>query len=341
MTFLTPVFLGALTLAAVPVVIHMLTRMRRRTVVLPTIKFLRRAETSTSRARKIRDILLLILRTATVAALVIAFARPTTLSRAAALRAPADTRRLALLIDRSASMGYIESGKTAFQKERQVLDAAKSEAIRLVRAADRGTRITVIAYDDAPEVLASDVDPARAEKAVACVTATARGTNAVLALKSAAEIPAPRTIILLSDMARGSFHGIKSANLGSIGQDLRFVDLSNPDRWNRGITAVRTANSVGRNRFPEVEIDVRATPGAPEAALKISDGDKLLAEILLTDQLLAAGSIKLRIPDGERHASAAVRLSPDALPIDDVRYAVILLDASVRAGYISGIRASR
>lgn len=326
-TFLAPGFLAALGLVAVPIAIHFLTRMRRRTLPMPTIRFLREAEASTSRRRRFKDLALLLLRVAAVTCLALAFARPTTMPAAASGPRAGGTSRLVLMIDRSASMSYREGDRTN-------LSIAIEEAVRLLRSVEAGSRVTVIAYDDAPEILARDADPAEAERAVSSIKPTARGTDGVSALRLAAQVPAPRTIVLVSDMARAQFRDIAGAGTGGlagiegIAPDLRLVDLSRPGRWNRWIAGAQV-------RKDAAEVDVRTTPGAPEAILTAGEGDSA-ARAVVTDRTLSEGPIPLRLP---LRPEATILLTSDALPLDDVRY-LTRSRRGVRVGFVASARAA-
>ncbi len=76
MTFLNPAVLVALVAAAIPVLLHLLNLRKLRTVEFSTLAFLKQLEKSRMRRLKLRQILLLILRTLVIACLVLAFARP-------------------------------------------------------------------------------------------------------------------------------------------------------------------------------------------------------------------------------------------------------------------------
>ncbi len=76
MTFLAPAFLIGLTLAALPILIHLLGRRRLKKQPFSTLEFLRRLQTKRMRKLRLKQILLLILRTLAVLALAAAFLRP-------------------------------------------------------------------------------------------------------------------------------------------------------------------------------------------------------------------------------------------------------------------------
>src|SRR5688572_3290908 len=102
----TPVLLTGLLLASLPVIAHLLQRHSTRRIVFPTIALLVAAAATQSRFHRLKRWLLLLLRMAAVACIVLAFTRPVWLdvssSEAGANEQPAG---VVLLVDRSASAG--------------------------------------------------------------------------------------------------------------------------------------------------------------------------------------------------------------------------------------------
>src|SRR5512142_1847207 len=107
MSFLAPALLGGLAGLAIPVLIHLVQRERRRVVPFPSLMFLRRIPYQSVRRRRVRDWLLLAVRLAALLLIVLAFARPF-FPRGALAEAAASSggREVVILLDRSASMAY-------------------------------------------------------------------------------------------------------------------------------------------------------------------------------------------------------------------------------------------
>src|SRR5438093_11631162 len=76
MAFLTPFFLLGLGAIAIPVLVHLIQREKKRVVEFPSLMFVRRIPYQSVRRRRIRHWALLMLRAAAVALIVLAFARP-------------------------------------------------------------------------------------------------------------------------------------------------------------------------------------------------------------------------------------------------------------------------
>nr|MCU0782252.1 VWA domain-containing protein [Akkermansiaceae bacterium] len=104
--FQHPALLGLLALAAVPLLVHLLSRARPPVYRFSDVGFLRRVLRTTARMRRPKDWLLLALRTLGLAALAAAFAAPLLVSRDG--EAPGERTTSILLVDRSASMAARE-----------------------------------------------------------------------------------------------------------------------------------------------------------------------------------------------------------------------------------------
>jgi len=117
MSFLNRYFLIGLCGAAVPILIHLLTRDRVRRVAFSTLRFFANASRNVLRRKRIYEMILLAMRTAACALLAIAFARPFLRSGEAGpggLFTPGTARVIA--VDLSASMGR-EGMITALREE--------------------------------------------------------------------------------------------------------------------------------------------------------------------------------------------------------------------------------
>ena len=77
MGFLNPLLLVGLAAAAIPIVVHLFNFRRPQRVDFSTLRFVREIEATAMRRVRIRQWLLLALRTLAVLFLVLAFARPT------------------------------------------------------------------------------------------------------------------------------------------------------------------------------------------------------------------------------------------------------------------------
>ena len=151
MSFLTPLFLVGLAGLAIPVVLHLIQKERRNVVQFPSLMFIRRIPYQSVQRRRIRHWLLLAMRLAALALLVLAFGRPFFRRTDAAAASGSGAREVVVLLDRSYSMGF--GGR--WQK---ALSAAQS-TINGLKPTDRGT--VVLFASNAEVALRSTSDRSR------------------------------------------------------------------------------------------------------------------------------------------------------------------------------------
>src|SRR5256714_6915073 len=106
MGFVAPLILGAHATLAIPVLIHLIQREKKRVVQFPSLMFLRRIPYQSVRRRRIRHWALLIMRLAALALIVAAFARPFFRRDTLAAATQSGAREAVILLDTSYSMGY-------------------------------------------------------------------------------------------------------------------------------------------------------------------------------------------------------------------------------------------
>src|ERR1700704_4364652 len=124
MAFLTPLFLVGLGAIAIPVLIHLIQREKKRVIEFPSLMFVRRIPYQSVRRRRIRHWFLLLMRIAALALIIAAFARPFFRQGAAAAAAAlGGDREIVVLLDQSASMGYGDHSEKARAAARSAIDS--------------------------------------------------------------------------------------------------------------------------------------------------------------------------------------------------------------------------
>ncbi len=126
MTFLQPYLLWLLPFAALPIVIHLLNRMRFRTVHWAATSFLFSANRASTRYARLRQLLLLACRVLALLAMLLAVARPLAGGWAGWMLSTAPDVVL-ILIDHSASM-EARNAQTGITRRRQALDQLAAAA---------------------------------------------------------------------------------------------------------------------------------------------------------------------------------------------------------------------
>jgi hypothetical protein len=163
-SFLNPGFLWALPVAAIPILIHFLSRRRLPEIPFPTVMFLRALEPREIRRLKLRELLLLLLRTLAMLLLVGAFARPSVEPKGASTHA---ATAVAVVLDDSESMGALD------EQARPRIEGARERALAIVDAGRAGDEIaiTTTTGPDAPLANRSE-DRVRLERTARQIGAT-------------------------------------------------------------------------------------------------------------------------------------------------------------------------
>src|SRR5436305_14808741 len=116
-TFLTPLFLIGTLAAAIPLLIHLSRSRRTKKMRFSTTRFFTDQFLRSYRMSRLKELLLLACRMALCALFATALARPLLLHKGHG--APAgQTRSVVLVLDDSASMGFVEDGQTLLDRAR-------------------------------------------------------------------------------------------------------------------------------------------------------------------------------------------------------------------------------
>jgi len=125
MVFLNPSILIGLLAASIPILIHILNFRKLKKVEFSTLDFLKELQKSKIKKIKIKQWLLLLLRTLIIIFLVLAFARPTLESTLFNGTTSTAKSSVAFIIDNSFSMSFIKDKGSVFNK-------SKTEAKKII-----------------------------------------------------------------------------------------------------------------------------------------------------------------------------------------------------------------
>jgi len=194
-------------LIAAPILIHLFARVRPPEYRFSSVRFLRRVVRQTTRVRRPRDLLLLVVRTLLVAAVVAAFLRPL-LFADRRLAASPGKRSVVVIVDASASMAYLEASQSRFAEA----CAQASERLSSLSAGDSANVVWMRARPVAvfPEVgvnLPVLQDALRRGR----VTTEAADVDGAIALacRLLRDADGRREICLISDFQRTAWEGRK------------------------------------------------------------------------------------------------------------------------------------
>ncbi len=337
LSFLNPSFLWALPVTAIPVLLHLLSRRKLPEVPFPTTNFLRLLEPREIRRIRLREILLLILRTLALLLLVLAFARPAVTPANAVMNAAAS---VGLLLDESESMAAIE------EHGRPRITEAKGRAASLVEASRAGDAIAIAYASRGEEPVAERGDDrVRLRRALERVEATPRPARMAAALGSLRRTLersplSTRELYVVSDFQRGNWPAearLEIARAAAAGTRVYLVPV--------------TAANLPNHAFEAIDPDVRPGPEGRGMELRArlvnhadAPSDRIAIRLREGDALVGGGDVSLRagerrwaaMPIEPKGAGTAVsdsaaatptritaEMDADALPTDDEWYAVL------------------
>jgi len=134
MTFGAAAFLLATLAAIIPPILHMINRQRAKQLPFSTLRFLKISVQKTRRRRQIRDLFLMLIRMAVLIFIAVGLARPT-LSKLRSLMGGGQSA-IAIILDNSASMGWIDEGRPRF-------DWAINAASQILNELQAGDEVTL------------------------------------------------------------------------------------------------------------------------------------------------------------------------------------------------------
>jgi hypothetical protein len=352
MTFLNPFFLFGLAASSLPVLFHLFARRRSRKVEFSSLRFLQKLEKTSMRAIKIRQWLLLIVRTLLIAALVLAFARPAMKGYLGSFFGSSHANTsMVFLIDNSASMSrsddhgeLLKQAKDASSEIAKVLEDGDDATIIPLASIARGaaynpihTKRDVLAaindvrIADRPALLADGL------RMASSVLSSSHNVNKEVYLFSDDQARNLRddngAIISRSDSSHAS-------KLFDASTKLLTMTLGNGEHItgrNISLDSLKPVTTIFEPGRPiQFEAWIRNTTEEPAQNVVLSlyyNTDRVAQKTIAS---IAGNESQHIIMDGPARGSGMVEiraeLEPDALPFDNARFVVIDVPLSRRIG---------
>jgi len=371
--FVNPALLAGLGLASVPILIHLLNRQRHRPLPWAAMRFVLAAYRRTRRRVQLENLLLLALRTAAIAFLALAVARPFASSTGALAPLTEKRRDVVLLLDGSASTGYREEVETVFER---IVQRASALVGDLEGA--RGDRVNLILAGNHPRAFGWQ-DPDKARSLLATLTqptderldlTEALGVVRELAQEDAAGGGASGLEVrLLGDLQRADFAALEGRlvealapegadeaaeprdrpllrehldALAELSVDVLVEDLgpSATRPANLTLAAVAPAEPIwGPGARVDIGVEIRNSGSNPRPAERVAlviDGNKLpVTRVDVPAEGSAEAIFTTTFDQPGAHALVA-ELEGDRLAIDDRRASVVVVPPPVRILAVNG-----
>ena len=205
MTFLNPLVLFGLAAAAIPVILHLLNLRKLKTIEFSTLTFLKELQQTKIRRLKVRQLLLLLIRTLIVILIVLAFARPALRGRILGTIGSHAHSSVVFILDDSFSL-------TVSDEQGSRLKQLKEAALRFVDLLKDGDEVFLVKLSDLPratvEPAMHDFEPVRTiirEMQLSMVRRTMEDALKVSARLLTQSTNANKEVYILTDLQRTLF----------------------------------------------------------------------------------------------------------------------------------------
>ena len=294
-SFSLPWALGGLIAVAVPLVLHLVARREPPLVAFPAVRYLEDTARRHQRRFRLQHLLLLLVRMALIAVLVLAAAGPTMSGGIAGSHAPA---ALVLVVDNSLSSAAIIEGAP-------VLEQFRAPARRILARAGAADRVWLLTADGIPRtgelaMLREQIDQLAPAPLRLDLGKALQSAHSLLA-----STPLAGEIIVLTDL--------QASAVSAAGGDRAVVGVpeGNPP-GNRGVAEVETGSQPwgGAGRVTASVVGDSEQP----AAMTVTVGGRVARQLLVPPGGTATAAL-LALPPG--WYVLGVEIDPDELRLDD------------------------
>jgi hypothetical protein len=335
--FASPWLLAGMGLLAVPILIHLLFRLRYRTVRFAAMEFLRESQRRHRRRIWWEQLLLLLLRCALVALLVLAVARPRAEGTLAALLGRGGTTEHWIVWDDSASMGRQVGGRSLFEQSKERIRRLWDE---LARSPGRHVvSVLLTSHPGTPLIDRVVIDSNSAKSLAPSLEATPLSWSSLSPAESLRHIAdrlsslAPSILHVFSDFTEKDWSRSTgwidlARRLDRAGASLRLIDLATSEGDNVGIVKLsprRAAPAAGIPLTIDVSVKNFSKQSSSRRTVTPKLGDQSLPSRLI-ESLSPGETVSVSfefVAPSAGVSDLAVRIDNDSLPADDVRYLAI------------------
>ena len=343
-TFLHPPLLWGLLLAGVPVLIHLINMMRHRRVEWAAMEFLLVSQKKNRTWILFKQLLLLLLRMAAIATVVLVVAQPLLRNKLGVLFGAGKTHHIVLLDD-SFSMSDRWGDTSAMDEAKSVIQRIGAMAVHRVEPQTftilRFSQAERLGRDTQPDMLEETVDTQfndRLREALAPVTASQTAAGPAEAVGAIRQLLGEsddenRTVYLVSDFRARQWDNpgdLRSqlAELGTAGAALHLincVDTARPNLALSRLIPVSGTRAAGVPLFMEVTVENFGATAAREVPVLLEEDGNARPAVKI-EKIPPGRAVTrrflVRFPTPGEHRVTA-RLESDAVAVDNFRHAVV------------------
>jgi hypothetical protein len=337
MTFLNPFVLFGLAAAAIPVIIHLLNRRKLATIDFSSLRFLKELQHTSIRRLRIRQLVLLLVRTFIIVALVLAFSRPAVRGSLAGIIGGRAATTMVIVLDDSPSMSVRNEHGMLFSQAKEavasLLNAAREgDRVRLLRLSDAGrTGERLPSVEQVPAARAALQRMVPSQRSIPF----GRALAAVRTLMAESHDP-NREVYLVSDLQASQFIGQPPDSAIPIEPAPRvfLVPILSGRQENAGVGSLqRRTQILTKGRPVQMQAVIRNFGSRPMHGSPMSvylDGSRVVQQSLdIQPQTSSAVPFTL-IPKRRGILQGSIRLEDDALEIDNTWSFVLRVPDRIR-----------
>ncbi|MDA1053999.1 MAG: BatA domain-containing protein [Planctomycetota bacterium] len=344
MTFLNPIFLIGLLSAAIPLIIHLSRSRRTKKIRFSTTRFLTDQFLRSYRMSRLKELWLLAARMALCALFAMALAQPLIRPSGQSFLLGGQSRTVVLVVDNSASMGYVEDGETLLEQAKR----AAGDLLDGLREGDHAAIVFAGRRDAGPEVVFDEPTPELGDvrQAIDMAKVESLGTDLSRAVVRAEELvqsgssTASREVYVLSDLQDAGWELLEEKTSGAADVNFFFVSIRPRQPHNLAVTAVQYAASR-----PMVGVPFSIKPHIRNQSDEVAGGD---VELFIDDKKV--GQQQIDALSGGRWAtptfyhsfdeggwhSGYVQVADESLASDNRRYFAFEVLDSVKVLAVNG-----
>lgn len=343
MTFLNPLVLFGLLGAAIPLIIHLLNLRKLRTVEFSTLTFLKELQQTKIRRLKLKQILLLIIRTLMVILIVLAFSRPALRGTILGGIGAHSLSTVLIILDDSFSMMPQDD-------EGELFKQAKESALKILDLMKEGDEAYLIKLSnpESSELLPSN-DIAMVKIAIRESQISQIRNPLEPALRLSSKIlskskNANKEIYIISDFQKTLFeHPDKSVNQNAslFAEDTKFflVEVGKKEFQNVGIDSVIVQTKIFEKNKPVNITAIIKNYGSIELKNVVAslyfDGVRVAQSSIDLGGMGTASANFSAVPKRAGFLKGYVELETDALEFDNREYFAINVPEKINISFIS------
>ena len=351
MSFLTPWFIAGLAAVSLPILFHMIRRTPRGRMPFSTLMFLEPSPPRLTSRSKLDHWLLLLLRAIALCLLVLAFGRPYWRQMLETSDSADTGRRIALLIDTSASMQRADLWDRAITDAKRRVDELGPHDRMAVYTFDRRLK-RVFGFDDWQRVAAAarqeilherldELEPSWAKTDLGqALVEVSENLDSLTAEESQTADAAPREIVVISDVQSGAHLADLRGYVWPERVRVRLARVEPSDTTNAGVQLVgfHKQNAFQRDAHVRARISNAADSTSETFRLAWLDADGRPIPDAEVEVYVAPGESRIvrapTVPEG--HTSTRLQLTGDAHEFDNTAHIQSAVQRQLNVAYFGG-----